>query len=382
MTGRATGHQPYRSQGAIAVVALLALLQVAWIAVPRMSGEPGQIDEIAAEGLKAAPATDAAIAAGPRLDGSGTSGGGAVPSQEALPAQPPASPDAANFARLFAAQANAVQNPNDPATTRWAVLIGINQHQGPTRTNVGSRQDAEDLHRHLLALGWRSDHMVLLTDLAATRPAIEQAIAWLASKTDGASTAVFHYSGHTKQWKDRNADSDPEIPDEGLWPADNRHMVDREFVDRLAAVKAGRLWVSLSTCEAAGFEDIGLRRPGRLLTFSSREPEKSYEDPSVANSVWGYFLFERGLMGRASDPDRNGDITVQEAFTYAAPPTTQRTVNQKPHGPQHPVMIDDSGPFSLQIPPRVQRPPARSDGEGQCLGKICLPPLPAGALPD
>ncbi|MDP8960416.1 MAG: caspase family protein [Actinomycetota bacterium] len=386
MTELAMGHRPPRSRAAISVAVVLALLQLAWLVVPQLSGDRGQNEDVVTHVAAAALVDpEVAVAADPIRQEETLAAAGAVVAAadqpQVVPVRTPVN-SPADFARLFAAQTNATQDPNDPATTRWAVLIGINQHQGPTRTNVGSRQDAEDLHRHLLGLGWRSDHIVLLTDLAATRPAIEQAIAWLASKTDGASTAVFHYSGHTKQWKDRNADSDPEVPDEGIWPADNRHMVDREFVDRFAAVNAGRLWVSLSTCEAAGFEDLGLRRPGRLLTFSAREPEKSYEDPSVANSVWGYFLFERGLIGRASDPDRNGDITVQEAFAYAAPPTTQRTANQRPYGPQHPVMIDDAGAFSLQIPPRVKPPTAGSDGEVPCVGNICLPPLPGGRLPD
>lgn len=379
MTEPATAHRRSRSGGAVAVTAVLALLQVGWIAVPRLPGDRDQMEDIAAEGVAQLARTDGGAVAD-QLPPQGI-----VPaaSQGAVPVNRPApSPDATDFARLFPAQTEAIQDPKDPATTRWAVLIGINRHHGATRTNVGSAQDAEDLQRHLLALGWRSDHMVLLTDLAATREAIEQAIAWLGSKTDGASTAVFHYSGHAKQWKDRNADSDLEVPDEGIWPADNRHMVDREVVDRLAAVDAGRLWVNLSTCEAAGFEEAGLmRRPGRLLTFSSREPEKSYEDPSVANSIWGYYLFERGLIGRASDPDGNGDVTVQEAFGYAAPQSTRATVGQNPYGPQHPVMIDDAGAFSLLIPPKVQGPPAGRDSEPTCVGEVCLRPVPDPDLP-
>ncbi|MDP8930205.1 MAG: caspase family protein [Actinomycetota bacterium] len=386
MTEPAMAHRPPRSRAAISVAVVLALLQLAWLVVPRLSGDRGQSEDVATHVRAAALVNpDDVVAAGPlRQEETLTAAGAVVAAAnqpQVVPVRTPVN-SPADFARLFAAQTNATQDANDPATTRWAVLIGINDYHSPTRDNVGSRQDAEDLHRHLLALGWRSDHIVLLTDLAATRTAIEQAIAWLASKTNGASVAAFHYSGHTKQWKDRNADADPELPDEGIWPADNKHMVDREFVDRLAAVNAGRLWINLGTCEAAGFEDVGLRRPGRLLTFSSREPEKSYEDPSVGNSVWGYFLFERGLIGRASDPDGNGDITVQEAFGYAAPQSTQRTAAQRPYGPQHPVMIDDAGAFSLRIPPRVQRPTAGSDGEGRCVGNICVPPLPGGPLPD
>lgn len=299
--------------------------------------------------------------------------------REAPPARDPAHD---RFAGEFPAQEAAGQDPRDPATTRWAVLVGINDHYGRTRDNVGSRQDAEDLHGHLIDLGWRSDHIVLLTDRTATRERIEQSIAWLARKTDGDSVAVFHYSGHTKQWHGWDPDRDGEVPDEALWPADNDHMTDRELTDRLGQVRAGRLWIDIGACEAAGYADPGMLQDGRLLTFSSQESEKSYEDPSVSNSVWGYYLVDRGLRQGEADADGDGDVTVQEAFDFAAPRAAQRTANGS-NGPQHPVVHDRAGAFSLRIPPPPppeEEPSDEEDGgdgdddggdDGDCGLPIC-----------
>ncbi|MDP9021183.1 MAG: caspase family protein [Actinomycetota bacterium] len=322
-----------------------------------------------------APAADPAVETGlVAIDPGATSSDSAAPPRSSSPAQPPPASDAgrSRFAARFSSQEQAVQDPRDPATTRWAVLIGINDYEGRTRDNVGSRQDAEDLHAHLRGLGWLDDHMVLLTDRAATRDNIEQAIAWLARKTDGSSVAVFHFSGHTKQWRGRDVDGDGEVPDEALWPADNRHIVDSELVARLAHVSAGRLWINIGACEAAGYADPGMRRAGRLLTFSSAEPEKSYEDPSVGNSVWGYFLIEGGMRGRGGDANGDGDVTVQEAFAYAAPRAADRTVRGS-HGPQHPQMLDDGGAFSLRIPapPPPPQEPQRANDDDRNRG-ICL----------
>lgn len=72
---------------------------------------------------------------------------------------------------------------------------------------------------------------------------------------------------------------------------------------------------------------------------------------------------------------------MQEAFGYAAPQSTRATVGQKPYGPQHPVMIDDAGAFSLLIPPKVQGPPAGRDSEPTCVGEVCLRPVPDTNLP-
>ncbi|MBW3576514.1 MAG: caspase family protein [Actinobacteria bacterium] len=334
--------------------------------------EPAPVAEAAAE-----PAVETGLVA---IDPGATASGSSAPPRSSRPAQPPPASDAgrSRFAARFAPHEQAVQDPRDPATTRWAVLIGINDYEGRTRDNVGSRQDAEDLHAHLRALGWRDDHIVLLTDRVATRENIEQAIAWLARKTDGSSVAVFHFSGHTKQWRGRDVDGDGEVPDEALWPADNRHIVDSELVARLAHVSAGRLWIDIGACEAAGYADPGMRRAGRVLTFSSAEPEKSYEDPSVGNSVWGYFLIEGGMRGRGGDANGDGDVTVQEAFAYAAPRSANRTVRGS-HGSQHPQMLDDAGTFSLRIPappPPPQEPPRAEDDDnnrGACL-LICTGP--------
>jgi hypothetical protein len=279
------------------------------------------------------------------------------------PAPPPPTaddPQRAAFEQTFPAHAAATQDPADPASTRWAVLIGINEHQGSTRDNLTSRQDAEALAGHLRSLGWREDHVLLLTDGLATRAMIVEAIRWLGRKTDGHSVAVFHYSGHTKQWPGRDVDGDGEIPDEALWPSDNRHIVDREFVDLMAAVEPWRLWINIGACEAAGFNDPGLDRAGRLLTFSSQEHEKSYENPSVGYTVWGQYLVAEALIGGAGDTDGDGDITVEEAVNHAVPRAAQRTAGER-HGSQNGAVIDRvDGAFSLRIPPPPPPPPPPS----------------------
>lgn len=59
--------------------------------------------------------------------------------------------------------------------------------------NIGSRQEAEDLRAHLLASGWRDDHILLLADRDATRANIIDGIAWMAERTDEHSSGVFRY---------------------------------------------------------------------------------------------------------------------------------------------------------------------------------------------
>ncbi|MFP5578511.1 MAG: caspase family protein [Acidimicrobiia bacterium] len=278
------------------------------------------------------------------------------------PVPPPAPAAPATFTERFPAQAAAVQDPSRPATTRWALLIGINEHRGTVADNIGSRQDAEDLRAHLLASGWRDDHILLLTDRHATRANIVDGIAWLAARTDQHSVGIFHYSGHSKKWQRRDVDGDGERTDEGLWPSDDRYIPDGELVRLLDPVRPGALWISFATCNAAGMADPGLDQPHRILTFSSGEPQKSYEHPNWGNSVWGWLMIEQAFGAGAGDGNGDGRVTVEEAFEWARPRAHDTTAGQR-YGAQDGVLVDlVPGDFDLLIPGEP-RPPRRAPSE-------------------
>lgn len=283
------------------------------------------------------------------------------------------------FADRHPAQAAAVQDLAVPASTRWALLIGINEHMGRVSDNIGSRQDAEDLRAQLLASGWRDENILLLTDRAATGAAIEEGLRWLAEKTTPESTAVFHYSGHSKKWYGQDPDGDGEFTDEGLWPTDDRFITDSRLVSLLDPVDAGTTWISFATCNAAGFADAGLARPGRVLTFSSGEPQKSYEHPSWGNSVWGYLMIDQAMRAGAGDLNGDGTVSVEEAWTWARPRASQTTRDQR-YGPQDAVIVDDlDGELVLTVP-GAPAPPARADAGGPTPppGSQPAPPPPSG----
>ena len=77
-------------------------------------------------------------------------------------------------------QASAKQYSTIPATKRWAFIVGINAYASPTGDLVGSRYDATELRTVLLNMGWRSDHIMLMTDSAATASHIIAGIRWQA----------------------------------------------------------------------------------------------------------------------------------------------------------------------------------------------------------
>ena len=243
---------------------------------------------------------------------------------------------------------------------RFAVLVGVNDYAGGTRDTIGSVGDVRDLRTALVDAGWPASHIVELTDSHATAASIRDALGWLVAHASAGSMSVFHYSGHVKQLAG-DPDGDGEAVDELLWASDNRFISDGELAGHLRRV-AGRLWIDIAGCEAAGFDD-GLSGPQRLFTASSRETEKSFEQPEWQNSVFTGLLADQGMLRGAAPADADGRISIQSAFAYAAEHAPRVTAHQSP-GPQHPVIAGGDGkPWHLAPPPAA---PAR-----WCLLGVC-----------
>lgn len=256
-------------------------------------------------------------------------------------------------------QQRARQVTGQPATFYWALIVGIDDYAPPTRDNVGSYGDAKALRAHLLNLGWRDDHIMMITNRAATRSRILSGLAWLRSKTTPESTAVFHYSGHEKPFSS-DVDGDGEARDVAIWAADNKLLVDGDLGKALGAVRAGRMWINLAVCRAGGFDDAGMSKAGRVITYSSPESELSYEDPSLRHSVFGYHSIVQGMRNRHADANSDGIVSVEEAFGYAKPLVTEHT-----SGRQHPILSDRfSGEFTLRPPAPAPTPSGGSGGTG------------------
>lgn len=273
------------------------------------------------------------------------------------------------FADLYPSQSKAKRVSGVPATNYWALLIGINAYSGSTRDNIGSYQDARDLRKYLLSLGWKSDHIVLLTNTNATASMILQSIRWLASKTNGSSVAVFNYAGHEKPVRS-SADGDNESRDIALWATDNRLILDGTLGKELNRVRAAKMWLNFAVCRAAGFNDPGTSKTGRVITYASKQSELAYEDPAVHHTVFGWYEVNEGMIQKQGDANGDGRVAVEEAYKYARPWAIKRT-----SGRQHPSIVDKlSGGLYLKPPKPSSPPPAEEQpppSNPNCIVIIC-----------
>ncbi|HVL98521.1 MAG TPA: caspase family protein [Egibacteraceae bacterium] len=258
-----------------------------------------------------------------------------APEPAPAPQQPPGTPSQQAFAGRYPEHAAAQQIDGQPSTFHWAVIVGVNDYQGRTGSTLGSVADAHVLRDSLFRRGWRGDHVLVLTDGAATRDWMVRALEWLVAKTDERSTVVFSFSGHMRHSGGNSA----------LWPADNAYLWNADFGRMIGAVRADRMWVSLQGCHAEGMRAAGVEGPNRVVTYSSRTPEKSFEDPEAGHSVQGNYLLREGLLDGWGNNGQPTGVSVQGAFAWAAPRANIRTA-----GKQTPVLADHLGrPFTLEI---------------------------------
>ena len=225
-----------------------------------------------------------------------------------------------------------------PPQDRWALLVGITNYRSPVKDTVAGAQDVAVVRDTLLRNGWRADRIRVLTDGAATGKALQDGLTWLIQRSSGSTFSLFHYSGHVKQRNGR----------EYLWPVDNAFYSDTALSQAMKSVR-GVSWTSIAGCEADGFNE-GLSSSRRLFTASSTVTEKSYEYPKWKMSVWTGVLWDQALRRKSADLNRDGVVTVQEAFRWGAPRATEITKNQRPYGPQHPRIAGGSGSLRLDAP--------------------------------
>ena len=221
---------------------------------------------------------------------------------------------------------------------RWALLVGITNYRAPVHHTAAGAQDAVVVRDLLLKSGWRSDHIRLLTDGAATGQALADGLTWLGQHSGSGTFSLFHYSGHVKQRSGH----------EYLWPVDNAFYPDTSLATAMKNVR-GVSWTSVAGCEAAGFDE-GLSSKTRLVTGSSAADEKSYEYPDWGTSVWVGLLMDQGLRKKGADLNGDGHVTVQEAYRWGAPRAAQITKDQQPYGPQHPYLAGGDGNLRLDAP--------------------------------
>lgn len=236
------------------------------------------------------------------------------------------------------------------AETRWAVIVGANRG-GPSLPILRfAERDAERITSVLQTMGGfdPSRVVVLRQPSAATLTAELDAISRRIAAA-GASDAVlvFYYSGHA----DARAlllDSTPlEL---GALRAQVESSPAAVRVMILDACRSGALTRVKGGTPGPSFAirvDDDLASRGLAILTSSAAGENAQESDELGASYFTHHL-SSALIG-AADADLNGQVTLAEAFNYAAVQTLAATSSTL-EGPQHPTYrLDLAGRRELAL---------------------------------
>jgi hypothetical protein len=209
---------------------------------------------------------------------------------------------------------------------KYAIVIGINDYPGTGSDLQYTVADAHEMTNVLLNT-YEFDNVIELTDAAATKTAISEAIADVKTSTKSGDEVVFFFSGHGA--KGKADDGDKNNVDQSIVVQENGQFAfiwDGELVQWFRGFSTNRIIFVFDSCLAGGISV--LKADGRVVCMAS-----TINSMSLEGAAWGgghgqftYYFAEAGIeSGLAGKYDYNGDgilyqakdVSVEEAFDYA-----------------------------------------------------------------
>jgi len=259
----------------------------------------------------------------------------------------------------------------------YAVIVGVADYPGSINDLHYTDNDAIAVYNNLLEdwSRWKSSHIVLLLDAAATKARIHEAISTIASQGTSDDVFLFYFSGHGTTGPDIDPLDEVDNRDEYICSYGNslsEFIRDDELSDWLATLPMKQIVVMVDTCfsggqikgvtgnvrvksinqgpapsEGDGFaSDLrkirrGTVRPQDLndlnkqivVLTASDDDEYSWEFSSPINhGLFTYYLLQ--ALSGAGDDNMDGDVTAGEAYDYLYPKVVSKSdmynLNQHP----------------------------------------------------
>ncbi len=220
----------------------------------------------------------------------------------------------------------------EPEAECWAVIVGVSEYKYYSDLNYPD-DDARELSQQLSPI-WGDDHVKLLTDSAATKQGIQNAITgWLAAREDTNDTVLFFWAGY-------RLSSGYLIPHDSLTDSYDNDISADELGSWLDTLDSERIVVMNISPEE--FLDV-LGGTGRIILASSAPGENSWTVSDLEHGVFPYYILEALREFDAADSDKNLELSVEEIFDYAQSRTINYTMSDPDLTTQHPQVSDRYG---------------------------------------
>jgi len=155
---------------------------------------------------------------------------------------------------------------------KYALVIGISNYSGTANDLTYCDDDAIDWKAQLQAEGYS---VTILTDLAATKTAIESAINTLASQSIAGNEIAFVYSGHGSKGN--------------IISTDLYYINYSWFKTKFSTAKSTKMMFTFDACQI-GAMATALNATGRVIAVASSTNTYSYDgDATMKNGVFTYY---------------------------------------------------------------------------------------------
>jgi len=195
----------------------------------------------------------------------------------------------------------------------WAVILEMNNFpEGWSSVPSMNFTNSLMLLDTLKELGWQTDHVYIKHD-NLTMSNVKEAVEWLLNRISVDNIALFYIFTHGS-WMHR----------EILW--------NDWFPSEWQKVDTARRLLMIDTCAAGEFIERVRNDPEPHMSLahcSTNEvawagiPE---EGLPIIGSIWNYF-FTNALCNSTADSDKNGFVSVEEAFNFSTP-LVQKYMNE------------------------------------------------------
>jgi hypothetical protein len=258
----------------------------------------------------------------------------------------------------------APQAPSPPAEARppqrWLISVGVALAYPPPNQLLYAADDAQAMNDDGAGLlGVPADHCFLLLENDATVEKLTDTIRRVAGLAAPQDDVFVFFSGHGDQGPDDNGD-EPDGLDEFLVLAGGQRLCDDTFNELMDQIWAEHKILFFDACFAAGAargvkglshmqvttrgidsrtkgfwtgegaahyrsaDEPGLPL-GEYLLAASRADQSSFEDPTLHQGVFTYYLL-KGLRGEA-DANGDGSVTLTELRDYLTREIPQHVLN-------------------------------------------------------
>ncbi len=160
----------------------------------------------------------------------------------------------------------------DKLGAKYALVVGISDYAGTANDLTYCDDDAIDWRDYLQGQGYT---VTTLTNLAATKAAIESAVAALVSQSIAGNEIAFAYSGHGSRGN--------------MISTDLYYLSSAWFGGMFASTGSTKMSFNFDACQIGAF-GTALNKAGRVIALASDTKKYSYDGTAaMANGVFTYY---------------------------------------------------------------------------------------------